>query len=154
MRTLGLFSIVLGLTIAACGPTGVNTTPAIQVAEYGVKVQQAVRAGQESVIALNKQDPNFMTDATTRKVLDGVDKVTAASQKLHDALLTYDKATSLDFKKLKAEEVNQLADEVAKLAGAAFNVGNTGPLGARLAQLASSIISAVEAVKLQLARVK
>lgn len=139
---------------SACGPKSINMPPQVAVAQYGAKVLQSVREGQETVITLNKTQPTVMTEARTRQVLDAIkNQVIPSAEKLRAALVAYDAASSIDFKKLQAAEVAKLATEVAGFARAAFKLDVPQPLMSGLEDLALNIINLTDAIRYEMSKV-
>jgi hypothetical protein len=151
-RNVAVAIAVLALASACAGNSQV--TPQTRIAQYGASVMQAVREGQEAVIALNKTNPSVMTDDRTRKTLDGIMKVTAVAEKLRDGLQTYDTATNLDFKKVQAQELYTLAEQVAALAEEAFKVNIPAEFSKQIGQLALNIIKITQTIQLELDKVR
>lgn len=153
--TIALMALVAAIACApACGGVKANVAPPVLVANYGTDVLSAVRLGQETVIGLNKTQPAVMTDARTRAVLDKVILIVPVAERLKAALIAYDAATNLDFRKLQAEEVKKLAAEVAALATAAFRVDVPQPLANGLADLAMNVVNITTAIRIEVEKFK
>jgi hypothetical protein len=156
MKQLLLMMVLcVGLCAGCATNPDTTTTPQAKVAHYAADVLEAVRAGQETVISLNKSQPTVMTDATTRATLDRIKELAASGTKLRDALVSYDAATTLDFRTTKAEEIRTLITTVNSLAAAAFkNQGLPQPLLEQLAQFAVNIVTLTQSVSAEVEKLR
>lgn len=150
-------TFIIGLLLLVISPAcahNSNVTPQVRVAQFGTDVLRAVREAQESIIALNKNNPAVMTDAKTKQVLDGIMKITGPAEKLSDALKAYDAATTLDFRRLQAQEIYNLAAQVAALASAAFKVDLPDPMVKGVADIALNIINITRAIQIEMDKIR
>jgi hypothetical protein len=131
------------------------TTPQAKIAHYGADVLEAVRTGQETVIAANKSQPTVMTDEATRATLDRIKALTETGTKFRDALIAYDAATTLDFRAQKAAEVKALIEQVNTLAAAAFKAPTLpSALVEQLAQFAVNIVTLTRTVSAEVEKLR
>jgi gamma-glutamyl:cysteine ligase YbdK (ATP-grasp superfamily) len=150
----------LGLTLLVLAPAcsqnpDTVTTPQAKVAHYAADVLEAVRSGQETVIALNKTDPSVMTTERTRDILDRIKQLAAAGEKLRDVLVAYDTATTLDFRTQKAAEIKTLLDTINTLASTAFKQeGLPDSTIQQLAQFAVNIVTLTNTIKAEVEKLR
>jgi hypothetical protein len=147
-------ALVTATLVTACAGNPSPNLPQTQVAEYGTKVMMAVRTGQETVIALNTSNPQVMTDATTRLILDKILLVNGVAQRLKDALVAYDAATTISFRTQKVEEIRELVAQVITLSNSAFTTSIPGAFGQQLASLGVNIVNAAQAVKAEVEKLR
>lgn len=154
MRTV-LALLLVALVLPACNKNAPKLPPQVAGAKYGADILHAVRVGQETVMTLAKTQPNVMTPQLSDKIMNGIEhQLMPVVDRLRAALVTLDAATSLDFKKLQAAEVDKLAKEVAALATSVFKVEGTPQFVSSVADLGLDVVNLVRALQVEMERIR